>query len=57
MHADLDLDLGPGLGSHAGQDTRDGSKSLLVSVDGGQSQYTRRAIQSSVVCASEFIVL
>jgi hypothetical protein len=46
MHAGLDLDLG--LGSHAGQDTRDGPKSLLVS-DGVQSK-------SNIVFASELII-
>jgi hypothetical protein len=56
MHAGLDLGLG--LGSHAGQDTRDGPKSLLVSdrrrtID--VSQNTWRAIQSNIVCASELI--
>jgi hypothetical protein len=57
MHAGLDLGLG--LGSHAGQDTRDGPKSLPVSdrrrtIDVSQNAW--RAIQSKIVCASELII-
>ena len=57
MYAGLGLDLG--LGSHAGQDTRHGPKSVLISdrrrtID--VSQNTWRAIQSNIVCASELII-
>jgi hypothetical protein len=46
MHAGLDLDLG--LGSHAGQNTRHGPKSVEVS-GGVQSK-------SNIVFASELII-
>ena len=57
MYASLDLDLG--LGSHAGQGTRHGPKSLLISdrrraID--VSQNTWRATQSIVVYAGELII-
>jgi hypothetical protein len=57
MYASLGLDLG--LGSHAGQDTRHGPKSVLISdqrraID--VSQNTWRATQSNSVCAGELII-
>ena len=58
LDPELELDLDLGLGSHAGQDTRDGPKSLLVSdrrrtIDVSQNIWS--AIQSDIVCASELI--
>jgi hypothetical protein len=56
MYAGLGLDLG--LGSHAGQDTRHGPKSVLISdqrraID--VSQNTWRATQSNIVYAGGLI--
>jgi hypothetical protein len=57
MHAGLDLDLG--LGSHAGQGTRHGPKSVLVSDrrrTSGVSPNIWRAIQSDIASASELVI-
>ena len=56
MYAGLDFDLG--LGSHAGQGTRRGPESVLLSdrrrtIEVSQNVWP--AIQSNVVCASELI--
>jgi hypothetical protein len=57
MYAGLLLDLG--VGSHAGQGTRHGPKSVVISDRRravGVSQNTWRATQSNVVYAGELII-
>jgi hypothetical protein len=57
MYASLGLDLG--VGSHAGQSTRHGPKSVLISDRRGAidvSQNAWRATQSNIVCADELII-